>query len=169
MVVLLRSSPSVSQLAPGSPQDLHFYSCDLIQRDESENWLWHMHDKYSAPLRSLFLFARTQNKYNEFINAEVDKLSLERLINILRYASESTDTSHLVISTEPSPTDRTSPERSIISKYVLEKICKVVLKDRVEKLRQLYDSLQDEPAMSTTAGMVFEFWVISAPSGGEDP
>jgi len=84
MVVLLRSSPSVSQLAPGSPQDLHFYSCDLIQRDESENWLWHMHDKYSAPLRSLFLFARTQNKYNEFINAEVDKLSLERLINILR-------------------------------------------------------------------------------------
>jgi len=117
-----------------------------------------MHDKYGASLRSL-LSTGDPDQYEGFIKMEAGRLSLERLIKILGYGCKFTDASDLLISTDPSPTGRTRSERSIVSKYVLEIIWKVVLKGKVEKLRELYDSLRDKPAVSTAAGMIFEFRV----------
>jgi len=60
----------------------------------------------------------------------------------------------------PSPTDRTVPESTIASSYILEMFCKKVFSNRVEAARNLYEALHSTWTTPADAGVtVFEHWV----------
>ena len=77
----------------------------------SEKELWDIHHIYDAPPRNLKNFAHEPNIYDRIVNEEMNELSPQDFTKLLQAG----DNSHLLVSTEQSSTDRTSPERKIVS------------------------------------------------------
>jgi len=80
-----------------------------------------MHFRYGVSLRSMFAHAPNLCRYDRLVDNELNNLSLQELTGLLRHAESFTSASNPLILAGTLPTDRTSPERSIASKYVLEK------------------------------------------------
>jgi len=66
---------------------------------------------YGASARSLFVYADTPGAYDQLVIAEIASLSPGVLRRLLISADEATDKSHYIVTTGPSPNDRTIPER----------------------------------------------------------
>jgi hypothetical protein len=104
----------------------------------------------------LFLSAHRPDVYNRAVISEINKLSPSGLDRLLQFADNATKNSNYLMSIGPLSTDRTKPERKSASPCVLGECCKRVLKNQVEEMRELYDTLRSEPTTSTAASMVFE-------------
>jgi len=136
---------------------LPFYSRFLITlRPPTEKQLRHLYALYRPSPRSLFVYARNPHQYHTWVSSEVNNLSFSRLTKLLQSPDDATKTSHYLLSTRPSPTDRTVAERTIASSYIVEIFCQRVVTNRLEMVRNLYDTLHSTPSTSTGAGMVFE-------------
>ena len=146
----------VDYLYPGSPPYLHSSSSSLISPTLSEEQLWHLHVTYGASPRDLFVYAGNPLVYQEVVRNQITTRSPDQFRKLLTSTDDCPDNSHYLISTGPSPTDRTTPERKVISKHVLEECCREILKDDVEWLRILYEALHSEKSFATSAGMIFE-------------
>jgi hypothetical protein len=129
--------------------------------------MWYLYHVYGASLRNLVLRAGNRDMYRERVTAEIGKLSPRGLTTLLLYANNATDSSHYLMSTGPSPADRTKPERKIASPHILEECCKKVFGNRVELLREFYYALHSEPATSAAAGMVFEYRFLHGGRGSQ--
>jgi len=81
----------------------------------SEKALWALYCKYKPSLRNLFIFSNKPDEYDLLVYREVVKLSVQGLVRLLRDADNSTDGTQYLISTEPSPTNRAIPERTVVS------------------------------------------------------
>jgi len=90
------------------------------------------------------------------VDEEIRKLSPQDFTELLQNPNKATHNSHLLISTGPSPTNHTSPERTVISTYVLKGIYEQVLKGQVKEMKKLYQILQNNPTTATAAGMIFK-------------
>ena len=77
---------------------------------------------YDASPRNLINFAHGPSIYGRIINEEMNEPSPQDFTKLLQDADKAGDSSHLLVSTEPSSTDRTSPEKKIVSTCVLERI-----------------------------------------------
>ena len=93
--------------------------------------------------------------YRRGVLSEICELSPERLTNLLRSAKNPTDDS-LLVSTGPSPSDRTGPEGAVASQYILEECCGRILKGEVEQMKAMFDMLYKQPDSSSITGMLFE-------------
>ena len=93
------------------------------------------------------------------VNKEMKKLSPRDFTKLLQDHEAVINNSHFLISTGPLAADRTSPERKVISAYVLERICEQVFKNQVGEIRRLYTTLQDWSTTMTAAGMIFKYRV----------
>ena len=100
---LLTSSLSIGQLIPESSRYLRFHSRDFIDQARSKKKPWHMHHKYDASLKSLLAFATNLHRYDPLVDIGVDKPSLRGLVDLLGYAANFTEASHLLISTRLLP------------------------------------------------------------------
>jgi len=124
-----------------------------------------MHFRYGVSLRNMFAHAPNLSRYDRLVGNELNNLSLQELTGLLRYAESFTSASHPLILAGPLPTDRTSPETSIASKYVLEKN----MQDSPQKQGrnvEFYGALRDEPSTSSASGVIFEFRVHRLLRGG---
>ena len=158
-MVLCRSAPDVSQFTVGDSQHLHFHSRSLIGLVASEKELWNLHHIYGASFRNLIDFAHRPNVYDRMVNEEMRKLLPLDFTKLLINCNEPTGGSRLLISTRPLPTDRTGPETTVASTYILKRICERVLGNRVEEMRELYEALRNNQATAPAARMVFEYRV----------
>jgi len=156
-VAIFRSPTSVGQFIPGNLWYLHFRSRSLIQPAVSEEQLWHIHVTYGAPLRNLFAFADTADIYDDMIVSEIERLSAKKLRRLLLSADYSPYNSHYLMSTGPMPSDRTVPERKVISQYVLEECCRRIIKDDVKRLGELHKELSDDRSTAASAGMILKY------------
>ena len=156
-MVIFGGPPGVGQPIPGNSWYSHFRSHSLIGPAVSEEKLWHMHVTYGASLRNLFAPAHTVYTYDENVTSEIKRLSAKKLRRLLLSADDSTDNSHYLMPTGPMPSDRTAPERKVISQYVLEECCKRILKDDVEQLRRLHEVLHNDQSTAASAGMIFKY------------
>jgi hypothetical protein len=153
-MALFGGAPSVGRFTPGNSSCLHFYSRSLIgPHTPSEKELWYLHQKYGASFRDLIVYAKNPEGYDDTVNAKIRGLPRQGLIRLYTSA----DNSHFLVSTGPSPSDRTKPERKIASSHILEECCRIVLWNRAEEIRKFFDTLKTEPTMSAAAGMVFEY------------
>ena len=156
-MVLLRGFTGVGQPILGDSQYSHFHSRHLQQdAPQSEMDLWKLYSDFGAPPRSLFQLADRPDKYEHWVKMEVQQLSSESLIRLLRDARAATEDSHCVIATGPLLGDRSKAERTFASPYVLEACCKLFLDDGVDALRRHFTILHGDPTTSTAAGMIFE-------------
>jgi hypothetical protein len=120
-----------------------------------------MYLTYGASSQGLFLYASDQDRYRRMVKAEINKLSRRDLIRLLQSADYVNDSSDLLVSTGPSPTDRSVPERKIASPYVFEECRKRALSDLDGELRWFRLALDSDPAMSTAHGAELEHRVLS--------
>jgi len=153
-MVHCRSASSVSRLIPEGPQRLCFYSRSLVGPAASEKELWNLHHLYGASLRDLIKFAHQPNIYDAMVDKATRRLSPSDFTKLLRIPEDVVDGCHLLISTGPLPTGRATPERKVVSAYVLEKICEQVFKNRVKEIKNLYQTLQDRPTTATAVEML---------------
>ena len=101
------------------------------------------------------MFADRPDAYRREVLSEICELSPERLNNLLRSANNAIE-GPLLVSTGPSPRDRTKPEGAFASQYVLEECCERILKGEVEQMKTMFDMLYEQPDSSTITGMLFE-------------
>ena len=101
------------------------------------------------------MFADRPDMYRREVLSEICELSPERLTNLLRSANNATDDS-LLVSTGPSPGDRTKPKGAVASQYILEECCGRILKGEVEQMKTMFNILYKQPDQSAIPGMLFE-------------
>ena len=159
IVVFLRSTAGVGQLAPGNSQYLRFHSRHLIRRFslKSEKDLWYLYSKYGASAGSLFGHADRPKEYEALVKDEINWLSPKKLTRLLRQPNAVAENFHYVISAGPMPGDRSEAERKFASTYVLEQCCKRILEDDAEALKKYYNILYDDPTTFAAARMVFGY------------
>lgn len=90
----------------------------------------------SASFRNQIVHAYTPNRYKGLVRLEIAKLAPHQLARLLQ-SDYPTDTSHYLVSTGPSPHDRTEPTNEIASPLVLELCCTLRLNDEADKTRNL--------------------------------
>ena len=122
----------------------------------SESVLFNMHITFGASLRNLFMFSDGTNDYERLVDLEISKLHPAELTKQLRNPLGAQGNSHLLVTTTPSPSDRTISERKISSLLIFEKICKMVFNDRTDQIRTFYDTLRNDEQINSAAGMFFE-------------
>jgi hypothetical protein len=156
-VVLYGGDPDVNLFTTGkSPRYLRSYSRSLIDPTANEKILLHLHGTYGVSLRSLFLFAHKPADYEEEVDRDLRGVSPQKLDRLIRSAAGGF---RYLTSAGPSQTSRTRSEKTIASQCILEKICKLVLRDRVEEIRKIYDMSLGNSSIPTAAGMIFEYRV----------
>jgi len=116
-----------------------------------------MHFTYGASLKNLFAFADTVDTYGQEVISEIEKLSAKKFRKLLLSADDSPYSSPYLMSMGPMPSDRTEPERKVISQYVLEECCKRILKDDIKRLRRLHGVLRNDKSTAASAGMIFKY------------
>jgi hypothetical protein len=156
-VDLFRGAPSVGQFTVGNLQYLRLYSRSLLPNPPSEKELWRIHLDYGASLRDMVAYARNPRRYDKWVTNAISRLSPEQLIALLESAENADDNTHFLVTTGPSPNDRTEPERKIASQYILGKCCQQILGNRLADMKKLYQMLHGQPALSVSAGMLFEY------------
>ena len=156
IMVLCRSSSGVSQFSYVGSQHLHFFSRSLIRPFASEEELWNLHHLYGASPKYLFNLYSQPAIYDDIVNEEINQLSPQDLVELLQNAANATDYSHFLISTGPLSIDRTRLERKVVSPHVLVKICNRVLKNQLEEIRKIYNTLRAKPTTAGAAGMIYE-------------
>jgi hypothetical protein len=92
----------------------------------TEESLWHMHCKYGASLKDLFLFVNAQTEYDKLVESELATLSFEDVYHLLRGIIVPSENSHLLVSIGPSEGDRDFAERKFTSRYIMERVCERV-------------------------------------------
>ena len=132
---------------------LTFPSRPLISTLTSEEELWYLHAMYGASLRDLFLYADRQDAYNKIVTSEINQLSPNGLTELLSAISNS----HYLVTTGPLPNDRTRAERKISSPYIVGEFCRLILRNRVEMMKDRYNKLRTAPATFPAAGMIFKY------------
>ena len=75
---------------------------------------------YGASPRNLINFAHELSVHAGMVNEEMNELLPQDFTKLLHNADKAADSSHSLVSTEPPSTNRTSPERKIVSTYVPE-------------------------------------------------
>lgn len=117
-----------------------------------------MHNKYGASIRGIFKFAPIERAYENVVNGQIYLLSIGVLENLLEspYSSENTS---LIISTHPSPTDRTGFDKGVTSQYVLGKIFTGVLRSKVDLMAKFYLGVQGLLHAEAFARALFKFRV----------
>ena len=156
-VVVFRGPPSVGQFITGHSWHLPFCRRSLVNLTVSEEKLWHMHVTYGASVRNLFEFADMVDAYNKKIISEIERVSAKGLDKLLFSSDDSPYNSNYLMLTGPMPSDRTAPERKVISQYVLEECCRRILKDDVEELGWLHGVLRNGRGTAASAGMIFKY------------
>ena len=115
-----------------------------------------MHLTYGASLGDLSVYADTPDLYERVVRHEIAWRLPEDFRDLLLSAAGSPHDSRYLMSTGPMPNNRTEPERTVISQYVLGECCKRILRDDVKQLRRLYEVLRNARDMTASAGMVFK-------------
>ena len=117
--------------------------------------MWFLYSEYGASFRSQIVNAFDPDTYKEDVVLEIAKLAPHELTRLLR-SDPPTETSHYLVSTGPSPHDRTEPMSEVASPLLLELYCTLRLNDEAEELRKFYKMLHSDPTTTAVAGKVFE-------------
>jgi len=133
-----------------------FPSRPLISTLLVEEELWHLYATYGASPKSLFSYSGTPGTYDEIVTSEINQLSPNGLAELLS-TNKATDNSHLLVTTGPLPNDRTRPERKMTSLHIFAEFCRLTLGNRVEMMKDCYDTLCLTPTTYSAAGMVFKY------------
>jgi len=89
------------------------------------------------------------------VTSKIVRLSPDEFARLL-WTDEATEDSIPLITVGPMPNDRTRPERKIASPHIFAEFCRITLNNRVEMMKDCYDTLHLTPTSFSAAGMVFK-------------
>jgi len=159
-LVLFGAYSSVSLFTPKELQNLRSCSRNLVVRrvPPSERVLWDLHTRYAPSARDIFSRCEEPQHYMDIVNQELENVTPTALRNLLLSPQIHSDTSHLLVLIEPSPTSRSVAQRKVITTYVFNLFWNIHLSNQARNMAEFYDTFRgaSTPTTSHVAGTIFE-------------
>ena len=130
----------------------------LLHGPHEESQLRYLYETYRASPRALIIYARDPAEYEAQIVKQVRNINPDSLRFVLS-SPDSEESSDLITRMEPSPISRSSCEKTVASRGVLELLWDRHLKNWAAEIRHLYTSLQGSPVTASTVEGIFKLQV----------
>ena len=131
------------------------HSRQLLLSEPTEDELWYMYNRFGASLRDSVSFAKTPQKYDSRLLADIDYINPTELREIFKDPG-SHSASHFLVTLYPLPGDRTKCFVVPASLYVFRTLMKKHLRSRIDDMEELYDLFRGSTIGGAAAGLIFE-------------
>ena len=136
-----------------------YFSRQLQQIKRSETSIQHFLQEYGPSARDCYVFCESIPHYREDIHGRVKNIAWDTVTDMLTARKDVIgldDGSHKLILVGPSPTDRSSPSLSIITKTIGRLLHERNYDAWWQNARKLYRTLRADPHSRSTAGKLLE-------------